>query len=171
MADYSKYGYSSNLQKLNAPITNRTPYVNGFTFDMGYEVQAKRVKASEVANDRLVQLSSVATADGTIPANDSVVVTTTLTPGVRYFGQNNLSVPYLAIYEGLASDGTAQLYPGHGTGIAEDRYRCNSGFSYQDFDGANSVFIVTVYNNNGTPAPIHIVTQHKYIQNNAGQSD
>lgn len=162
---------NSHLQPENA-IPARQQYTPGIQFDALYEVQARRVRASQVVNNQLVQFSGGATGSGTIAASGTTTVTTDLSPTSIYVNQYIQGNPMVAIYEGTAAVGSMQIYPAVGAGISAGKFVCQSGYDYRRWNttlgtAAVDTFTVTVRSTAGTTANLYVETRWRYVQNNA----
>ena len=169
--DYSNLGLNNRLQANNSLAVKTTKFIQGIDFNMQYEVQTKNIMSSEINFPALVKVSGGATLLGTINNLESLNTSWSLrtTPSRMI-----TSSWYYAVYEGTAVNSGFIIYPGQGTGVLADDYRCwdanNNQFLHQVLPGTaldRSYNMLHIYNNTGTVQTIYQTVRNKYISNDS----
>lgn len=171
MKDYQNLGLDKNLKKIDS-LAVKPQQIQGIDFESDYEIQTKRIRASQSAITDLIRNSGSTTASGSFTnTGQTLVITTTLTPDPSYLNSRLLALPQVNVYQGTAIIGTLQMYPGRGAGITVGDYEFSSGYDQQTTNGTNMVYRILVENVNRTgTTQVFIVSQWRYIQENAGIS-
>jgi hypothetical protein len=160
---------TDTMQSPDSPVYRQQKnFVNGVQFESQYEVQTRRVQASQIYIRNFVQLSSSASATGTIGNGTTLTLTSTLSPQTPHQFDPNFAVPFVALYQGTVAIGSAQLYPKIGSGITPGAYTIQGGLDYHTYDGTNSVWGGAITDNSAGNQTILFVTQWKWIWYNNG---
>lgn len=167
-------GYDNLYKSVTGPVA-RPRAIGGFQFETQYEVQGKAPKLSNAPVQNLIQISEQNTGSGPVSYGNAVIVATTLTPDNLYSQSKTFGHPYLAIYQGTSAVGSMQIYPYQGAGANIRDFEVRSGFdagpnNSTDWDGINSVFVVTIEKLSAGTVDIFVTSQWAYIQQNSGTS-
>lgn len=156
------------LRNVDSPAARNRGRMSGVEFDRSFNVQTRRVKASQSATENMVQISPIAVAAGTFGTGTSVTVETNLTPDNNFSRARILSMPYMAVYEGTAAVQANQIFPSLGANIAVTDYETSAGFDYGSFDEFIESYKVNISNLAAGDVSIYAITRWKYISERSG---
>lgn len=160
---------TATLQSPDSPVyRQQQKFVPGVQFESQYEIQTRRVQASQIYVRNFVQLSGTAQATGAIGNGTTLLVSTTLTPQTPHQFDPNFAIPFIALYQGTVTIGSAQIYPRIGSGITPGAYTVQGGFDYHAYDGTNSVWSGAITDNSAGNQTILLVTQWRWLWYNNG---
>lgn len=166
---------NSHNQPLNAPVS--TPQIptkyTPFNFGRSQKIQAKQIKLSKMNVKSFVQLSTLASAQGTFGNGQTLFLSTTLTPNPPHIYDINYAIPYIGIYQGTAAITANQIYPALGGSITPGAYTPVGDMDFQAFATATpgsveSAWSGYVINNSAGNQTLLFVTQWKFINFNSG---
>lgn len=147
--NFQALNLNARLQSNDSPLT-RLSYTTGYDFSTQYEVQTNRLHSSKLVVDDLIYRTglALATADFSTNADQTILVTTKFSDPNRF--KPFFGTPYVSIWEGTVRSNDTEIWPIKGTAVA-GTYTVNGGFSYQAWQGSNSmVYRTQIVRNAGT---------------------
>lgn len=168
MEDLSK-NLNKYFQPEGAPVSERR-YVSGLLFEGMYEVQNRKVNATQVNIKDFIRLSPNALAQGTLNSGESLDLLTTLTPAPPNQNDINFGIPYIAVYQGTivsSPDADDQIFPQTGDNVVAEDWIVSGAFDWHAYDGTISAWSATVKNISAGLQPVWAVTQWKWCLYNS----
>src|SRR3990167_3043942 len=118
--DYKSIGLDSRLRSLNS-LANKIQGFDIYQTDKLNNIRSSRVNTSKINVENFIATSAVGSANGTLSSSASLAFSTTLSYIKPFASARMFAIPYIALYQGVGTAGTNQIWPSKGSSVTAGR--------------------------------------------------